>query len=837
MQQSNNAKIINLSPQNSGAGSTVVDWGIVAPEQREAPQLRKFSTAATIYSGVGESITFQAFFEGIKGGRWRESVEAVRGASGANRASLKNKLFTVYPSVLMRGQNKSASSIDQYTGILAVDVDGKDNAPDLLDWAPEALRRDQFTFAFHKSCGGAGLVVYYLVDSTKTEHSAAYRELAERLYQLHNINADPACINANRARLVSWDTEAYINAEADSWQVAEVPANIGREVRDVAALGEGEGHQIIVAAITAGVDLTTTEFHWFRLGKWIAQQYGDDGRELFHQLSQFHPKYNTRQTDNKFTALVRSCQLNSGRVSDNIPRIIAHELAPELLAAVKGEGVSQAPENRHTTGENVPASQRPDVVTKSAENSGKTAGVLPVSLAIDLSAKEAHRATIASGAVHNTTATAIVPQSAPNRPKTEADFDRLLASTKYHHKTNFMPPPSVISIGGERFATAGNFSVLVGLQKSGKGFVLSAIAAAYLRGEGGQCLSFKASPIEGKPDVVIVDTEQDEGDLNTTTERLRRALTEDQFSRLTVYSWRAQAPADALAMLPRVLAAHPSAGLVIVDGIADLSPSGVNDDVGARDVAHKLKALTTQTGVHVVTVIHLNKHAGAADKAEQFSQVASTAVAGHLGINLQRKAETVIGVHKDREKKLHSVHPINTRGRDFESFAFTIARAIEMPQHVTAVQYEAIKASESNPTKDTAASIDVTTHRELVTDVFTVGSELSTSELLMHIARVVGRRTGGKASDRYCRTYHAEWQSLGLIEATKEARHPRQSWRAVVPDQLAAEPTAEPEQTASPAPAELFVASTESEAKKAPVQKRKTQAKKGGNRGGSGAKK
>lgn len=826
MQQSNITKISNLSAQSSADESIIIDWGNESQSERKPPQLRSFSTAENIYANTGDPITLLAFIEGIRGGRWRQQVEAVRGASGADRKSIKNKLFTVYPSVLMKG-SKTAAAIDEYTGILVVDVDAKDNAPDLLDWAPRALRGDQFTLAFHRSCGGSGLAIYYLVDSTQTEHAAAYRELSERLMHLHSINSDPSCVNANRARLTSYDPEAYINLNADSWQVREQPAQVGREVLGAAALGEGEGHSIALAAIAAGVDLTQTEYDWFRLGKWVAQQYGDEGRELFHQLSQFHPKYNTRQTDNKFTALVRGMSTSAGRVSDNIPRILAHLYAPELLRTTRAQSVTKTSENNAITGVIARSQGAAQLVTKTGENIERTSAAAPVSMAIDLSEKEASRATIIGQGIYTSTASPFVPQNARNRAKTPEELDALLATTKYNHNPNYMPPQSVVSINGERFATAGNFSVLVGLQKAGKGFVLSAITAAYLRGEGGQCLSFKASPITGKPDVVIVDTEQDESDLNTTTERLRRALTDEQFSRLTVYSWRAQAPADALEMLPRITAVHPSAGLIIVDGIADLSPTGVNDDVGARDVAHRLKALTTQTGVHVVTVIHLNKGAGNNDKASDFSQVASTQVAGHLGINLQRKAETVIVVHKDRERRIHSVQPVNSRGRDFAPFAFTISRAIDMPEHVTADQYEAIKASEvASPDKTLAASCDVSTHREMVADVFSVAPELNTTNLLAHIARVVSRRIGGKVSERYARTFHSEWQAHGLIEATQPPRHPRQAWRSLV--HTAGTEPAQIEQQITDAPAELFAPDPADEARAKAIRRRKRPAKKGG---------
>ena len=149
----NTAKIGDLSALYDDIGVISIDWQNYAPSAPKPAIFRQFSTALNLYSGIGDPITLQAAFEGIKNGRWREPVERIRSATGSDYDKLKKGLFAIYASVLMRGSNKAVSSIDEYTGILVVDVDGKDNAPDLLAWAPKALRGDQWVLGYHRSCG------------------------------------------------------------------------------------------------------------------------------------------------------------------------------------------------------------------------------------------------------------------------------------------------------------------------------------------------------------------------------------------------------------------------------------------------------------------------------------------------------------------------------------------------------------------------------------------------------------------------------------------------------------------------------------------------------------
>jgi hypothetical protein len=95
--------------------------------------------------------------------------------------------------------------------------------------------------------------------------------------------------------------------------------------------------------------------------------------------------------------------------------------------------------------------------------------------------------------------------------------------------------------------------------------------------------------------------------------------------------------------------------LVVVDGISDLMYN-TNDIEESDRIVGKLMALSTEYNCHILCVLHTNPDS---DKAR-----------GHIGSTLQRKAETVLFVHKVGESSV--VEPQFCRNEEFEPFAFVI---------------------------------------------------------------------------------------------------------------------------------------------------------------------
>ena len=120
-------------------------------------------------------------------------------------------------------------------------------------------------------------------------------------------------------------------------------------------------------------------------------------------------------------------------------------------------------------------------------------------------------------------------------------------------------------------------------------------------------------------------------------------------------------------------------GLVVIDGIRDLILD-INNPTQSTILIGNLMQWTSERGIHIQTVLHLNK-------GDDNSR-------GHIGTELNNKAETVLQVTKDPTDPDRSiVSPSFIRSKPFENFAFRITDEpdhINVPELDTNFQDEAI---------------------------------------------------------------------------------------------------------------------------------------------------
>ncbi len=209
----------------------------------------------------------------------------------------------------------------------------------------------------------------------------------------------------------------------------------------------------------------------------------------------------------------------------------------------------------------------------------------------------------------------------------------------------------IIEHNGMMIASLGNISAVVGAAKSKKTFLCTALVGGLLSEKG----DFGITPRLAK--VLWVDTEQSTLHARKVVERIHRlagwsdTANSGLFHSLTLREVDPKARAEILYMAIELYRPH----LVVVDGISDLMYN-TNDIEESDRIVGELMALSTDYNCHIICVLHTNPNS---DKAR-----------GHIGSTLQRKAETVIFVHKVGECSV--VEPQFCRNEEFEPFAFVI---------------------------------------------------------------------------------------------------------------------------------------------------------------------
>lgn len=217
---------------------------------------------------------------------------------------------------------------------------------------------------------------------------------------------------------------------------------------------------------------------------------------------------------------------------------------------------------------------------------------------------------------------------------------QLLAERKFDPAAKVIEPRVAFALGGIPVCTAGNLSSFVARSGVGKSAVIGAmIAAAMSGGSETDCLGFVGMNFQRLP-LLHFDTEQSKADYQKLLHRsLRRAGMEECPTWLHSYHLTGLTAPECRHMVEVAIAHHArkAGGIfaVIIDGWADLVVDP-NDSEECFPFVSRMHALAIKHDMPIAGVLHLNPGSEAKSR-------------GHLGSQLERKAETVLQLEMNED--------------------------------------------------------------------------------------------------------------------------------------------------------------------------------------------
>lgn len=277
-------------------------------------------------------------------------------------------------------------------------------------------------------------------------------------------------------------------------------------------------------------------------------------------------------------------------------------------------------------------------------------------------------------------------------------------------------PPKILFVGDCTIATFGNFSASTGKAKSKKTFNISAMVATAVTNT--TVLNYRACLPEGKRKILYFDTEQSKYHCHNVLERIYKlsglSVKKDD-PRLLFWGLREYTPKLRIALIDYALRKHQEVGLVIIDGLRDLMYD-INNGKEATDVMTVLMAWTSVYDLHIHTVLHLNKN----DNNPR----------GHIGTELENKAETVLIISKNlQNNSISEVRPMHMRDKEFSTFAFHIDDN-KLPVLDNGISVTVVKRREKS-----LVSLDNEVHQEILSKAFKNNSPTRYSDLVEMVSR------------------------------------------------------------------------------------------------------
>ena len=238
---------------------------------------------------------------------------------------------------------------------------------------------------------------------------------------------------------------------------------------------------------------------------------------------------------------------------------------------------------------------------------------------------------------------------------TKEDFAALWKTIRLKVTDTYEVPPEILWVNGSTIGTLGNFSASTGKAKSKKTFNISAIVAAALKND--EVLKYSAYLPPNKRKILYVDTEQSKYHCHKVMERILRLAglpTDKDVDDFVFIVLREQTPDKRKQIIGYMLENMPDVGLLIIDGIRDLMYD-INSPSESTDLINLLMRWSSGYNLHIHTVLHLNK--------------GDDNTRGHIGTELNNKAETVLQITKSQQDgNISEVKAMHIRDRRCPSF-------------------------------------------------------------------------------------------------------------------------------------------------------------------------
>ncbi len=160
----------------------------------------------------------------IRNGDFKKEIDLLRAyiaeGNSEEASKIKSKLHSFTPAGVFDGA-RNGESLTEYSNVLHLDFDKL--TQEQIDDFKNLFRTDSSVLAFFVSPSGNGLKVFFKIDDSPANHTLNMKKLFRYAKSKWSLPPDEQCIDLPRLCFMSYDPEAYFNADAElvSYDIAE----------------------------------------------------------------------------------------------------------------------------------------------------------------------------------------------------------------------------------------------------------------------------------------------------------------------------------------------------------------------------------------------------------------------------------------------------------------------------------------------------------------------------------------------------------------------------------------------------------------------------------------
>lgn len=265
-------------------------------------------------------------------------INDIRSSSNEEeRKFLKSKLPAITPSGVF--SKRKADCLVEPTNLICIDIDGKDN-PSISDMEEFKKKLSKLPYMMYCGLSASGKGLFCIIPYKDYRNHKLHFNALEQEFKDMGIVVDSSCSDIGRLRFYSYDEFPYANPDAEIYtrtlekvpeikqprfhQRTDIVHNSNQTLQDIdkntMSLEEfflsptnmdyasatplsktQKVERLLKRVIEEKKDITLIQKDWIAICCIIKNLFGDEGRELFHQVSSFYPKYDYDEADDEYS--------------------------------------------------------------------------------------------------------------------------------------------------------------------------------------------------------------------------------------------------------------------------------------------------------------------------------------------------------------------------------------------------------------------------------------------------------------------------------------------------------------------------------------------------------
>ena len=243
--------------------------------------------------------------------RFKGIAEDIRQkATPEERHDYKKSKVHEIPAITISGlfNVRESKGLVSPSGLMCIDIDHKDNTPEIMAKVPSILKSLPYVCYSAKSISGDGY--FAIVPIENPYHFRQHYFALEEEMKSYGITIDKSCKDITRLRFATYDDEYYYNPFASSFYL---------EVDTTQPLDRKQSNQFVSSSTHSDEDRVKGEIEflknnsislpddyetWFKLAMSLNSSLGEKGRKYFHELSSMSNKYDKYECDNQYDEVI-----------------------------------------------------------------------------------------------------------------------------------------------------------------------------------------------------------------------------------------------------------------------------------------------------------------------------------------------------------------------------------------------------------------------------------------------------------------------------------------------------------------------------------------------------